>query len=230
MVKLRVICGGKKRDDSSEKKVRLFSAYSMVDNFKGHDCVRLNWIYRGRKLPVLEYEKLIDGYFQINERMRYYFEEYVKELFTEKESDLLRSYVSGIFGTEPTVVEEEVPLSCVFMPMPYGEIKPGGLRGFYKQEEAGDIGLPFSVCGYYDLGKCPPSIAIQSTAAEKGVEFLRESLRRMGILNGGEEPPFRDIVEQIYDEFGFFVDKGRNREERIKARAEFFKVNTPPKN
>jgi hypothetical protein len=57
MVKLRIINGGKESKESSEK-IRLFSAYSVVDNFQGHDCVKLNWIHLERRFPIARYDRL----------------------------------------------------------------------------------------------------------------------------------------------------------------------------
>jgi hypothetical protein len=229
MVKLRIINGGKESNESTEK-IRLFSAYSVIDNFQGHDCVRLNWIHLERKFPIARYDRLIDGYDKIDERMRFYFEEYVKELFSKDEVELLRAYVNASFKTELYEVEETVPVSCIFVPMPYREIKPGGSRGFYQPVQNGGPALPFKTSGYYDLSKCPSSISIQCSTMEKGIAFLRESLKNLGIDADGYEPLLKGTVESIYDEFGFFVDRGKTLEERSKEREEFNRNATPPQN
>lgn len=229
MIKLRVIEGGKDRREVSHK-TRLFSVYSLLDNFRGHDCVRLNWIYLDRKFPIGRYEKLIDGYKQIDERMRSYFEEYVNELFTEEEVENLRRYVTGTIGVEVHAVEQELPVSCIFVPMPYRNLKPGGPRGFFNPVPGEKSEIPFKTCGYYDLSKCPPSVAISPDVLEKGIAFLKDALDRMGIDETACRCPLREVVEQAYDDAGFFVDRGKTRDERILERAEFFKLDTnPPK-
>ena len=96
MVKLRLIQGGKEDREPETHRIRLFSAYSLVDNFRGHDRVRLNWIHLQRRIPPASYGRLIEGYAQINERVRIFFEDYVKELFTEQEIDLLSGYLREV--------------------------------------------------------------------------------------------------------------------------------------
>jgi SOS response regulatory protein OraA/RecX len=71
---------------------------------------------------------------------------------------------------------------------------------------------------------------VQPEAAEKGVEFLRESLRQLGIDPAQYEPLLESAVEKVYDERGLMVDQGKTREERIRERSQFFKVQAPPEN
>jgi hypothetical protein len=230
MLKLRVIKGGKHRSPSAPK-MRLFSAYSVVDNFQGHDCVKLNWIFLDRKFPVAGFDKLIDCYGQIDERMRSYFEEYVKELFTEDEIEALGRYVKDNLRVDVQAAEEPMPISCVFVPMPYKEIKPGGSRGFYHLSPGERDELPFKACAYYDLSKSPPSVFIESEARERGVAFLKESLQSLGLEIELEDGVLRSIVEKVYDGSGLIVEKGKTKDDRLKARSEYFKVDAnPPKN
>ena len=90
--------------------------------------------------------------------------------------------------------------------------------------------MPFDFCGYYDLSRCPPSLAIQQMVAENGVEFLRESLKNLGIDSSVYELLLNATVEKVYNEKGLLVDRGKTREERMRERAQFFKIQAPPKN
>lgn len=229
-LRLRLIQGGKDGRGPENLKVRLFSAYSMVDDFKGYDCVRLNWICLERKSPVAPYGALIDGYAQISEQVRHFFEQYVKELFTEDEVELLGGRIKAVFSENFIINEETVPFPSVFIPTPYRQIKPGEPRGFFKPAGESEADLPFDFCGYYDLSRCPPSLDIQSEAREKGVEFLRESLKELGIDAAEYEPSLRGAVEKIYDERGLRVDRGKTREERIRKRSQYFGRQAPPEN
>jgi len=229
-VKLRLIRGGKDGKARENLKIRLFSAYSTVDDFKGYDRVRLNWICLERRSPLTPYSSLIEGYAQISEQVRPFFEQYAKELFTEDEIGLLESHLDDGFGADFTTNEELVPLPSVFIPRPFRQIRPGGPMGFFKPAAGGEQGLPFDFCGYYDLSRCPPSLVVQPEAAEKGVEFLRESLRQLGIDPAQYEPLLESAVEKVYDERGLVVDQGKTREERIRERSQFFKVQAPPEN
>jgi len=226
--KLRLIRGGKGKKGPESPKIRLFSASSIVDDFKGYDRVRLNWICLKRKFPLGPYSSLIEGYAQIGEQVRPFFEQYVKELFTEEEIALLKNNLRGVYGTGFTVNEEPVPIPSVFIPRPFRQIKPGGPLGFFKPAVEGE--QPFDFCGYYDLSRCPPSLLIQNEVADRGVEFLRECLRELGIDPVGFEPLLRSAVEKVYNERGLMVDRGKTREERIKERSQFFRVQTPPEN
>lgn len=228
MVKLSVIQGGKGGNGREDRQPRLFSAYSMVDDFKGYDRVRLNWIYLERQAPSWPYGKLIDGYAQIGEQVRHFFEQYVKELFTEEEIEMLRVHLKAGFGSNFTVNEEQLPVQSVFIPMPYRQIKPGGPRGFFKPAGETKVGLPFDFCGYFDFSRCPPSLLLQSEAERNGVDFLRQSLLELGIDPTAYELRLKAAVERAYDEKGLLVCLGKTRGERIKERSQFFKMQAPP--
>lgn len=220
MVKLRLVSGGKENNPSPA--ARLFSAWSVVDNFHGYDRVRINWVYPDRKNPVADYEDLIDEYARIDKRMRGYFEEYVSELFTEEEIELLKPRVSALLGTELNVVEETVPVSCVFVPMPQLGMKQGAHRGLFDPSDAVQWDLPFSAHGCYDLSRCPPSIAIQPSEMENGTAFLSEALSVLNIDLQGLD--LRRAVASVYDSSGLFVGKGRNLGQRLE---EFGRFNNP---
>ncbi len=213
MVKFRVIKGRKENRHPQAERVRLFSAWSVVDNFLGHDKVKLNWIRMDRKSPVAGFETLIEGYEQTDSRMRCYFEEYVNELLTENEIELLRGTVLASLGRPIEIVEESVPISSMFMPMPFRALKPGENRGFFKLVGDPKSELSFNFRGYYDLTKSPSSIIIPAAALENGSHFLENALRKLGI-NAGEQS-IGDAVKKVYDETGLFVEKGKNREERL---------------
>jgi hypothetical protein len=65
---------------------------------------------------------------------------------------------------------------------------------------------------------------------EKGITFLRESLKNLGIEPNGYESLLKGAVERVYDDFGFYVDQGKTLDERSKERAEFNLNVIPPKN
>jgi hypothetical protein len=127
-----------------------------------------------------------------------------------------------------TVNEELTPIPSVFIPRPFRQIKPGGAVGFFRPDAGAGTALPFDFCGFYDLSRCPPSLVIQPEAAEKGMEFLRESLKELGIDPAGYEPSLKAAVEKVYDAKGLLVDRGKTLEERTKERSQFFKVQAPP--
>ncbi len=228
MVQLRVIKGGKTEGNCECSNVRLFSAYSLVDNYQGRDSVRFNWIYLEREAPVASYEQLIGDYKCIDERVRPYFEEYVKELFTEEEIEMLRSYLFESKGAVLQVNEEPVPAMSVFVPMPYQGMPPGSGRGFYYLSENKQCELPFRAAAYFDLRNCPASIALQHESKKSGCIFLQQALHQMGLSDHMSKEQLERAVEAIYDSHGLFVERGKTRDERMKERAPLGKGDCSP--
>lgn len=73
--------------------MRLFSAWSIVDNVDEYEGVTINWCYAGRKKPLAPYDELIADYHSLDRIIRQYMEDYVCELFTEEEIMSLRAYL-----------------------------------------------------------------------------------------------------------------------------------------
>lgn len=217
--RLRVIKGGKYTEESTSAVVRLFSATSLVDNFRGRDGVRLNWIYAGRTKPVAPFHALIDDYSGIDEGMRPYFEDYVKELFTEEEVLPLQDFVSKEFGSSLQLKEVTLPVSSLFIPMPFKGITAGEQRGFYHPADQQDE-LPFQVCAYFDLNSCPSSVCMQEETRERGVTYLREAIKALGLQPELNDEEIAEAVERLYNRFGLHVQLGRSLEDRLKEREE----------
>ncbi|MFP5212689.1 MAG: hypothetical protein ACLGPL_04850 [Acidobacteriota bacterium] len=214
MVKLRVIKGGKSGGESCV--TRLYSAYSIVDNYQGRDGVRFNWIYLDRKRPVAPYEGLIQNYGGVEPRVRPFFETYINELFTAEEVERLGRFVTEHLGGHFEANEEPVPAPSLFLPMPFQQAPVGVGRGFYYLSDIESYDLPFKVCGFFDVRSCAPSVVMQRDARERAVVFLEKALR---ILNfGSERDRLEAAVEAIYDNYGLHVEQGKTREERIKQR------------
>jgi hypothetical protein len=215
MVKLRVINGGKAKEDETPAEVKLYSAYSLVDNFQGRDCVKLNWVCMERKGLAVPASKLFNGQIDIDKNMLPYFEEYVYELFTKVEVEALGSYLSESHGIELHVNEEVLPSIGFFVPMPYKSIPQKGDRGYY---DVADPGLPVKVRAYFDLGKCPPSIALQQDSRKRGIMYLREALELMGMDVDARAGEIESLVEALYDKHGLYVQQGKDKVSRLKER------------
>lgn len=214
MVCLKVIKGGK----DSKKEIKLLSGYSIIDNFNGRDGVRLNWIHVGRKRPPAPYRRLISNYDSVDKRLVPYFEECVKELFTTDEAKALETYLKENHGILVKINEESLPVSGLFIPLPYKEIPPASGRGFYDLSAEKGYNLPFKVWAYYDLRNCIPSLALQKDLKEKGVLYLELALEALNCLSGIGRDELGKLVESIYDKHGLFAQQGKTREERLKER------------
>jgi hypothetical protein len=230
MVQLRLINGGKLKEQPASFNVRLFSAYSIVDNYCGRDRVRFNWIYLDRQCSVAPYEGLINGYKNIDERIRPCFEAHIDELFTEDEVEALESFLTESLGTNLHKTEEALPSSSLFVPMPYRDVPTGIGRGFYHFPDVDCSMLPFKVCAYFDLRNCPPSIALQRDARENGMDFLKEALDALGLAGKVTPQEHDEALDLIYDRWGLFVQRGKTREEREKERTTMLEAgnNSPP--
>lgn len=227
MVKLKVIRGGKPQLPACIPKVKLFSAYSLVDNFHGHDMVKLHWIYLGRKKPIASFERLIGDYKHTDERVRPFLESYVMELFAGEEADTLRSCLMQ-HGLELHVEEERLPVSGGLTPMPYRQAPVSAGRGFHYLPESDRGILPFEVCAYYDVSFCPPSLQLQGAQRERGTVYLEEAFKLLGLPGDVGTERLEAAVEALFDHLGLFVASGLNRQERLERREEFLRRKGPP--
>jgi hypothetical protein len=219
VAKLQMIKGGKYTEEPLPSAVKLFSAYSLVDNYRGRDGVRLNWIYMGRKKPVVPFQALIEDHSGIDEGMRPYFEDYVKELFTEEEIRLLKDFVSNRLEINLEPKEVTLPIASLFIPMPFNGISAGEGRGFYHPREV-ENELSFQVCAYFDFRNCPPSVCMQKEPREHGVTYLREAIKALGLKADLNVEQLSAAVESLYNELGLHVEQGKSMEDRLKERKE----------
>jgi hypothetical protein len=219
VARLRVIKGGKYTEEPVPSTVKLFSAYSLVDNYCGRDSVRLNWIYMDRKKPAIPFQAAIEDYSEIDEGMRPYFEDYVKELFTEEEVQSLQDFSSRNLEVSLHLKEVRLPIPGVFIPMPFNGIPAGEGRGFYHPREQNN-GIPFQVCAYFDLRSCPASVCMQKEPREHGVAYLREAIKTLGLEADLKIEQLSMAVESLYDRLGLYVQLGKKMEDRLKERKE----------
>ncbi len=218
MVYLKVINGGKTRNDECRTEVKLFSAVSIVNNFQGRDNVRLNWICTGRNGSDTIHDKMIAGRCSANETIAPYLMEHMRELFTEDEIQYLKDYLLNAHGMEIEAREEDMAAFDVFMPMPYGNIPAGKDRGFYHLPEDKRWTMPFSVSAFYDLCKCPVSLSLHEETKEKCGLYLLEALKSLGLEGHVGVDQVQAAVEMLYDKHGLYVRQGKNREMRLREK------------
>lgn len=182
---------------------RLYRAWSMVDNFRGYNQVKLNWFVVGRQKPVAPYEDLIRDYQEDDEI--WYDHIYVKELLTESEVEELRDYIKKTHNSELQTEIIELPVKRGILS--YGLLMMAGQGDFYFLADEKDYNLSVPILAYYDLEGCPavpPEETPQEETKNAGIQFLELFLKEMGL------PPVHDTVlqnavDKIYDEHRLHV-------------------------
>ncbi|MDD2585872.1 MAG: hypothetical protein PHT79_07235 [Syntrophomonadaceae bacterium] len=128
--------------------VRLFKAWSIVDNFYEKDQVLLNWFVVGRQTPIAPYEELVDNYDE-NEDEVWCDHLLVNEFFTEPEIEGLRDYLLEFHELEVRV--EEVSLPVCSGGLSYSLLLINGAKDFYPLADEKEYKLDISVLGHFDL-------------------------------------------------------------------------------
>ncbi|ADI02241.1 MAG TPA: hypothetical protein GXX39_00900 [Syntrophothermus lipocalidus] len=184
----------------------LYRAWSVVDGFRGHDRVRLNWFVIGREKPVAPYEELIKDY-DSDDAEIVYDHLVVKELLTLQELEELRQYITNTHNTE--IFAEKVELPVRRGGLSYSLVMMSGQDDFiFLPEEAG-YNLSVNILAHYDLKGCPPAANIETVEALEGLEnwelrFLQLCLQELGILSFDEDA-LAEIAKKVSDSHGLAV-------------------------
>ena len=129
--------------------------------------VEVDWVRLNRAVPIAPYPTLISDYARLSDTERADAEQYMDELFTGEEYDVLRAYFAerGIIlglGVVPIPMEVK-PSPGGFMATPTHKmiaIDQLGRFGWYPLDDP-DGGLPFQVVGTY---------VIDTRADEEGLD------------------------------------------------------------
>jgi hypothetical protein len=128
--------------------IQLFRVSSLVPEFREHQGVVLNWFVADRKEPLaLPYADLIENYDDGSDH--FYPKGALDEMFTEAEATALVGYLKTIYGDEPSIRKQSLPIPSNLMGD--GAIAVGGAQDFLMISESDVYSLPFKVWGYYDL-------------------------------------------------------------------------------
>lgn len=181
--------------------MRLFRAWSMVDNFLGQEQVRIDWFVIGRTAPPAPYEELIRDYDQEDENACYD-EILANELFIETEIDELKKYLFSRHQIALQFEAVEVPIKTGTLS--YGLLLISGEKGFYGLVEEADYDLSFSVLGHYDVQEVKPPRSLHQEDLELGSNFLARVFEHLNII-GIEREEIHDLLKKIYAEQGLKV-------------------------
>jgi hypothetical protein len=213
--------------------IKLYTARTNVDHYRGCDNVSFNWFRLNRELPVAPFEEVIQYYRGLADSARLYLEGYIQGLFTEAEVEELREYLVRLNGSSLEVHEEQFPIAT--NTMSYGSVSGRNLADFYMLDKEPGYNLSFSVWGYYDLRECLNSVQISESHLASGSKFIELLLARLDIAERDgtlqivlkdtpAEPPAvwhqvqEALARDIYEVDGLYVVQGLNRAGKLAER------------
>lgn len=153
--------------------VRLYKAWSFVDNFMGQDQVRLDWFVVGRTAPLVPYAELIKDYDKDLEDSCYD-QVLVNELFADSEVEELRAYLGRSHQLDLQL--EEVTLPVKPGGLSYGLLLISGEKSFYTLADEEGYNLSLSILGHYDGEGMAASNSLSERDINMGTSFFRESI------------------------------------------------------
>ena len=86
--------------------IKLYSAYSEVNEFHGYDGVRVNWQCIRREHSVVRHDQVIQDYWEVETAQRYRAGDYVDGLLTMAEIEELRRHLVVQHGVDADVAQE----------------------------------------------------------------------------------------------------------------------------
>lgn len=193
--------------------VRLFRAWSVLDEFLGQDQVIFNWFVAGRPAPILPYEELIDN-FDEGQEESWYDKMLVNELLTEAEVEELREYLLDTHKVEIQV--EEVMLPVQAGGLSYGLLLISGEKGFYTLAEEEEYKLSVSILGHYELDEKNLPGLLSYEELQLGISFLTKVFESLDISI--EQNEQIALLNKIYEETGLLVRKDKKKAERMSVR------------
>lgn len=183
--------------------VRLYKAWSIVDNFMGQDQVRLDWFVVGRTVPLGSYNELIQDYDDDLEDSCYD-QVLVNELFTDSEGEELRAYLDRAHQLDLQL--EEVTLPVKRGGLSYGLLLISGEKSFYTLADEEGYNLNLSILGHYDGKGMTTSAALSDTDIDMGTSFLEKVFSHLNLIEV-DRSELVNLLRKIYSESGLHVVK-----------------------
>lgn len=192
--------------------IKLYSAYSVVNDFRNRDNVTFIWFVKRRTHPVATYKEYLKGYGnQTNEALQDAMQRQLDALFLEKELAQLKQYLSEFHDTELFSRTVALPLDKKnYQPLPEGERPQEAGAGIYRLSQEGDYKLSFDVWGFYNLRGSPLTALakVAQTTRQPGVRFLKTALKELDIDPLPPDELLDDLVRYLYTS-GFSVSQQR---------------------
>lgn len=190
--------------------VRLFRAWSVIDEYLGQNNVKFNWFVAGRPKPIIPYEMLIEDFDETDEESCYD-KILVNEYLTLEEVEELRGYLSSSHDLDVHV--EEVSLPIRPGGLSYGLLLISGEKGFYSLADEEGYKLSVSILGYFKLMEDKLSGLLSDEDIQSGTNFLKKIFKNLN-LPEFEEVKLIEVLNKIYEETGLFVQKDTKKSER----------------
>lgn len=191
---------------------KLFRITSKVNKFtyqkRVYDPVEICWFVVHRATPFVYFEQLIVSYGKDLYNSHHFFENNIKELFTEQEANILKEYLLRTHKQECEVKRADLLLEAYTLG--YGDIVPGDGEGFYRLNEEDSYDLPFLVWGYYDLIH-----AEDVSWVAYGTQFVERVLDKIGV-SITDKDKLNAAIEELKEE-GLFVERGVKKKNSVKS-------------
>ncbi len=140
---------------------RLYRVYSVVNNFPYrsvyYDNLRISWFMVGRKEPQVPFEEVIVDYEKLSLAAKVHPENFIKELFTREEAQLLKRYLDSPGKFNATVEVCELPVND--HAMGYHDFPPGPGIDFFILSDKENYNLPFRVEGVFNTNVADRRVA-----------------------------------------------------------------------
>jgi len=181
--------------------VRLYKAWSIVDNFMGQDQVRLDWFVVGRTAPLVPYAELIQDYDDDLDDSCYD-QVLVNELLTESEGDELRAYLARSHQLDLQL--EEVTLPVKPGGLSYGLLLISGEKSFYTLADEEGYNLSLSILGHYDGKGMTAATSLSGRDINMATSFLDKVFNHLNLAQV-DRSELALLLQKIYAESGLHV-------------------------
>jgi hypothetical protein len=189
---------------------KLYSAYSVVNDFHDRDNVNFVWFVRSRQTPLPDTAALVKRFDDIKAAsQRRLLDRRVQSLFSESEVKALQRYLAKTHDAELFVRKIDLPLKDKDLPALFPMEKESIVAdtGLYLLAQEKSYALPFEVWAFYDLRQCPFTAEAQARQKARlaGVRFMRAALRRMNLDQGISDQQIDAAVAPLFESHGFNV-------------------------
>jgi hypothetical protein len=130
----------------------LYHVYSVVNNFPYrsvyYDNLKISWFMVGREEPQVPFEEGIANYSKLSVSARVHPENFIKELFTRDEAELLKSYLDSTEKLSATIEVCRLPVSE--HAKGHRDFPPAPGMDFFILSDRENYNLPFRVEGVFN--------------------------------------------------------------------------------
>lgn len=130
----------------------LYHVYSVVNNFPYHsvyyDNLKINWFVVGREEPQVPFEEAIVNYAKLSLSAKVHPENFIKELFTREEAELLKRYLDSAERVSATIEACGLPVSE--HAKGHRDFPPAPGMDFFILSDKENYNLPFKVEGVFN--------------------------------------------------------------------------------